>query len=152
MLACVLLQKAIVSPNPFKIKIKNSPVIEKLQVDAPYYSNLYDNKQVLLSIVFYSYVCTRPKLELTVRKLRYFEHYCHPLFIWCMSCMHAEKEGMGLKPQSAQINELMGSWATQPLLRLELATIVLLVSSSHGGQPWDKRAAASPSSSSLQCR
>ena len=29
---CVLLQNTVVSPNRFKIKMKNSPIIEKLQV------------------------------------------------------------------------------------------------------------------------
>lgn len=30
---CILLQKAVAPQNPFKMKMKNSPIIEKLQVD-----------------------------------------------------------------------------------------------------------------------
>lgn len=32
----LVLQKTGVSPNPFKLKMKNSPIIEKLQVGASY--------------------------------------------------------------------------------------------------------------------
>lgn len=126
---CVLLQKAVVSPNPFKIKTKNSPIIEKLQVDATCSTDLWETSTRETStslngvlLVYCISVVYRLKLSgvFIVRRLRYLKHYCHPLFIWfwCLSCSHAEKKGKGLflLPKSAQINELMGSRATQPLV------------------------------------
>lgn len=89
---------------------------------------------------------------------RFLEHYCHLLFIGtsCLSGLPAEDKGKGLflLSQSAQINELMGSGATQPPVRLQATTAVPTVSSSLGEQPWGRKAAASPSSSSPppQCR
>jgi len=89
-----LLQKTIVSPNPFKIKMKNSSIIEKLQVDASFNIRIFcegngETKPKLASHTM-SQDVVNGQQESGVC------HYCHPLFSghWCLSCEHGgEKKG-----------------------------------------------------------